>query len=243
MDCESLLGGFVSDRARRCEIIFPEGETTTFGFEDCEEVCCAPDLEFDDSGGETLIPSVGVGGVMKVVGALDRFDGAASWVVTMRFRAAPLSCGLVDCASSSECNWGGEAWRGASSTLSWRFFPPKSEPMPPPLVFGLAGSFAPSGSPAILGEVALRAGAKASLSLPTGETARLFAAVWMVLLCSVGGSSAEVVAESVRLAFLAASTESIVSEAMRGEERVRRPAWDWCGDMPGRLGGWLKMVG
>jgi hypothetical protein len=33
--------------------------------------------------------------------------------------------------------------------------------------------------------------------------------------------------------------ESMVSEAMRGEDRVRRPACEWCGDMPGRRSGEL----
>jgi hypothetical protein len=33
------------------------------------------------------------------------------------------------------------------------------------------------------------------------------------------------------------SVEPSVSEAIRGEESVKRPACDWCGDMPGRLRG------
>lgn len=107
MDCESLLGGLVTDRARRCEIMFPEGETTTLGF-DCAGLCCAEDLELVDSVGEAVCPSVGVGGVMKVVGASDKWGvGAAIWV-TIRFGAGPLS-DVVDCVSSPECNCGGEA--------------------------------------------------------------------------------------------------------------------------------------
>lgn len=37
--------------------------------------------------------------------------------------------------------------------------------------------------------------------------------------------------------------ESIVSEAIRGDDSVKRPACDWCGEMPGRLsGGGLQRV-
>lgn len=65
----------------------------------------------------------------------------------------------------------------------------------------------------------LRVGAKACLSLPTGETARLLA----------GLEAVEVGVVSVRVALVTVSSEaseSSVSEAMRGEDRVRRPAWE-----------------
>jgi hypothetical protein len=45
--------------------------------------------------------------------------------------------------------------------------------------------------------------------------------------------------ESTRVASVADPTESIVSDAMRGEESVKSPACDWCGDMPGLFGGGL----
>lgn len=55
------------------------------------------------------------------------------------------------------------------------------------------------------------------------------------------------VSESTRVASVVAvaeaeraeSRESMVSEVMRGEERVSSPACDWCGDMPGRRTGEL----
>ena len=47
----------------------------------------------------------------------------------------------------------------------------------------------------------------------------------MVLACLAGTSSVDVT-DSARLTLVAVSTESMVSEAMRGEDRVRSPAWD-----------------
>jgi hypothetical protein len=49
--------------------------------------------------------------------------------------------------------------------------------------------------------------------------------------------------ESTRVASVSVADEvgeSSVSEAMRGEDRVRRPAWEWCGEMPGRRSGELS---
>lgn len=90
-----------------------------------------------------------------------------------------------------------------------------------------------------MGEGGPREGAKAPFSRPTGETPRLLCATSNVFACRMVGSSAEVT-ESARLAW-AESTESSVSEAMRGEDSVRRPACDWCGDMPGRFSGGLQV--
>jgi hypothetical protein len=59
----------------------------------------------------------------------------------------------------------------------------------------------------------------------------------MLLACWIWASWAEVT-DSSRVT-RAVSTESIVSEAIKGEDRVKRPAWDWCGDMPGRFRGGL----
>lgn len=56
--------------------MFPEGETTTLGF-DCVVVCFGVVLELVDSVGEGVRASVGVGGVMNVVGASDKFGGVA----------------------------------------------------------------------------------------------------------------------------------------------------------------------
>lgn len=62
-----------ADRTRLCDIIFPEGETTTLGF-DCEGLCLVPIFELVDSVGEGSLASVGVGGVTKVVGASDEVE-------------------------------------------------------------------------------------------------------------------------------------------------------------------------
>jgi hypothetical protein len=81
---ESLLGGFAAERARRCDIIFPEGETTTLDF-GCEE----PWLELAvELAGEAGLASVGVGGVTSVVGASTVFGGVAGSCVMIRLGAA-----------------------------------------------------------------------------------------------------------------------------------------------------------
>jgi hypothetical protein len=107
---------------------------------------------------------------------------------------------------------------GSSRTLCSRFFPPNSDPIPPALVPDLTLSVSPPG----LGEAVRRVGVKASFSLPTGETPRLCGVVSLVL----------VVAKE--------STESTVSEVIRGDERVSSPACELCGDMPGRRCGELR---
>jgi hypothetical protein len=77
MEFESLLGGFVAERARRCDIIFPEGETTTLGF-DCVLVCFVPVFPLAvDPAGDAGLASVGVGGVTNVVGVSTRLGGVA----------------------------------------------------------------------------------------------------------------------------------------------------------------------
>ena len=124
---------------------------------------------------------------------------------------------------------------GPSRTLCSRFFPPNNDPMPPALLPDLTLSVSPPG----LGEAVRRVGVKASFSLPTGETPRLGGAVslvWAELL------SVEV-SESTRVASVVVakeSSESTVSEVIRGEERVSRPACELCGDMPGRRSGELR---
>ena len=97
-DCESLLGGFVADRTRLCDIMFPEGDTTTSEFE-LVGARFALLLEAVDSVGEGSLPSIGVGGVMKVVGASDGLRlRVFNWVL-MRFGCVALSNGLP-CVSS-----------------------------------------------------------------------------------------------------------------------------------------------
>ena len=199
--------------------------------------CVAADLglwsECIDSVGEDAFPSVGVGGVMKVVGASIKFEDAAGRLaVTIRLGAADRGDGL-DRVSPSMRICGGEAGRESSATLASRFFAPKNDPIPPPLVLGLAGSVSvlTLGTTGVV--VVLRLGVNASLSFPTGDTPRLFPETSVVLAGLALLSSVETREfTSVESAELA---ELTVSEAMRGEESVKRPAWDWCGEMPGRF--------
>lgn len=86
MACESLLGIFdpESDLTRRCEIMFPEGETTTLEF--------TPDALNGLLGtGERswdCLRSTGVGGVTTVAGvAVSPFFGGVLGVVARRGRS------------------------------------------------------------------------------------------------------------------------------------------------------------
>jgi hypothetical protein len=196
-----------------------------------------PFLECVESVGEGAGPSTGVGGVTKVVGASTVFGGVAGFWVMIRLgpNGRREAVGFV-----SDPVWicGGEATMGSSRILCSRFFPPNSEPMPPALVPDLTLSASPPG----LGEAERRVGLKASFSLPTGDTPRLLGVVSSVLAVLVEPSSVDV-SESTRVAsvavvaVIAESTESIVSEVIRGEESVRSPACELCGDMPGRRTG------
>ena len=107
MELESLLGGFVAERTRLCDIMFPEGETVTLGF-DCEVLCFTLSLELVENVGEDAFPSVGVGGVMKVVGASARFGGVAGSWVMIRLGAVERR-EVVDCVCSPVCICVGEA--------------------------------------------------------------------------------------------------------------------------------------
>lgn len=114
---------------------------------------------------------------------------------------------------------------GPSRTLVSRFFPPKSEPSAP----GLVPDLTLSASGPVLGEAERRVGLKASFSLPTGDTPGLLGAVSTVLACVAGTSWADV-SESAGAAsavVAAESSESIVSEVIKGEERVSSPACDY----------------
>jgi hypothetical protein len=234
-DCDSLLGGFVADRTRLCAIMFPEGDATTLDF-DCAAVEVGPWSECVDSVGEDVFPSVGVGGVMKVLGASMRFgDAAGRFVVTMRLGADDRGDGL-ERVSPSMSICGGDTRTESSTGLASRFLAPKNDPIPPPLVLGLAVSVSPAATLGTIGLVAvLRLGANASLSFPTGDTALLFADKSLLL----AGRSVPSSVETWEFTSVASAewAESTVSEVMRGEERVKRPAWDWCGEMPGRFCG------
>jgi hypothetical protein len=131
VELESLLGGLVDDRTRLCDIMFPEGETVTLGL-GCEVPGFALSLELVEKVGEEALPSVGVGGVIRVVGAPARFGGVAGSWVMMRLGAVERS-EVVDRVCSPLCICGGEAWKDSSSTLVSRFFPPNKAPSPPPL--------------------------------------------------------------------------------------------------------------
>lgn len=112
----------------------------------------------------------------------------------------------------------------SSSTLCSRFFPPKSAPIPP----APEPDLALSASPPDLGEAGRRVGLKASFSLPTGDTPRLLDVMSIVLACLTDPSLLDVdkPAREASAAVVAGSTESIVSEVIRGEESVRSPACD-----------------
>jgi hypothetical protein len=152
VELESLLGGFVAERTRRCDIMFPEGDTIMLGF-DCEGVCLVPALELVvDAVGDGGFASVGVGGVTNVVGASTRFGGVTGVRLTILFGA--LAGRLeVDCVLWPSCICGGDACGSVSSKiLEARGLPPKSVPNVPPLVFGLELD----GLPAVFGEVERR---------------------------------------------------------------------------------------
>jgi hypothetical protein len=83
MELESLLGGLVAERARRCDIMFPEGDTVTFEF-GWEEPCLELPVEL---AGDAGLISVGVGGVTSVVGASTAFGGVAGICVIIRLGA------------------------------------------------------------------------------------------------------------------------------------------------------------
>jgi hypothetical protein len=202
---------------------------------DCELVCF-PSFECVECVGDEPFPSVGVGGVTSVVGASTRFGGVAGSVVMIRFGATADLRDVVDRVCSPVCIDGGEACKGWSKMLVSRFFPPNSEPRAPLLVLGRTGS----ASPPALGAAAVdrRVGAKASFNLPTGDgdTPLLLAATSIV--CAWRRCASSVAAtESTGATSVADPSESIVSDAIRGEDSVRRPACDWCGEMPGLLGG------
>lgn len=183
MEWESLLGGFVADRARLCDIIFPEGETTTLGF-----AVCTPFLAFDaDPAGEAGFASVGVGGVTSVVGASTKFGGVAGSSVTMSLgvMTGREEEGRTSFAAGSG---GGDACKGESSTvmLVSRFLLPKNVPKPL-LVLG-RGLSAVSTTDFWVKERFV-VGVKASFSLRPGEVPRLETATskvwaWRGVACS-----------------------------------------------------------
>jgi hypothetical protein len=87
IELDNLLGGFVAERTRRCDIIPPEGETTILGF-DCVVLCFELFLPLElDVAGDGGLASVGVGGVTKVDGVSTRLGGVAGSVVTILFGA------------------------------------------------------------------------------------------------------------------------------------------------------------
>lgn len=108
MELDNLLGGFVAERTRLCDIIFPEGDVTMFGF-DGEGPCFAPDFELAvDPVGDAGFASVGVGGVTSVVGASTTFGGVAGICVMMRF-GADVGRDGVDWVSGLSYMLGGDA--------------------------------------------------------------------------------------------------------------------------------------
>lgn len=178
--------------------------------------------------GEDGFPSVGVGGVTSVVGASTRFGGVAGiWVMILL--GAVDRREVVELVASPVCMEGGDAYRGSSRTFVSRFFPPNNEPSAP-LEAG-RGTWA---LVSVLGNVDLFVGVNASFSFPTGfgETLRLLPGVISTVVECRRETSGADVTESGGVASVD-STESIVEEAIKGEESVRSPAWDWWGEIPG----------
>jgi hypothetical protein len=89
--------------------MFPEGETVTLGF-DCEDACFPASFELVEWVGEAGFPSVGVGGVTKVVGASERLGGVAGSWVMIRLGAVDRR-EAADCVCSPVRICGGEAWK------------------------------------------------------------------------------------------------------------------------------------
>jgi hypothetical protein len=104
IEFDSLLGGFVDERARRCDIMFPEGDTVTFGF-GWDEPCLELPTELV---GDAGLMSVGVGGVTSVVGASTVFGGVAGICVMIRLGVIDGNVG-VECVSLLAYSCGGEA--------------------------------------------------------------------------------------------------------------------------------------
>jgi hypothetical protein len=144
----------------------------------------------------------------------------------------------ADCVSSEVCI------RGCSSrTLDPRleldppFLPTPPNRLPrPPLDPDLADSL----SPTIFGDVARRVGANASLSLPTGDGLRFCSEGAPRVLACLGasvssfGEGSVVVQREVE--------DSTVWEDIKGDEVVRYPICDWCGESEGRIGGLSRNV-
>lgn len=174
-DCmfESLLGPRLADPdlALRWDIIFPEGEVTTFEF----ELTGSDDPRSRlDGGNRGALKSVGVGGVLTIVGATSPaggVDGAdcSSTVVILAVRGrSGVATTAGDGAIGTVFDRSGNRFPKREDTLPRRLLPSKAKDVVEPpncrpltfrsgLVSGLADFF----------------GLSASRNLPTGEGERL----------------------------------------------------------------------
>ena len=174
--------------------------------------------------GEGGLGPVGVGGVTRVVGASCKFGGVAGVVVMILSGVEVTRAGRA-LVPGVTCICG-----GSSKVLDPRrepnpdFFPtpPNRPPRPPPLVPDLTGSV----SAVSFSDVDLLVGAKASLSLPTGDGLRFAVEVGSSVLACFGASMPSMSGvESARL--VVDGLEPIVSEAIKREEVVRYPVCEW----------------
>ena len=167
---ESLLGPSVADPdlTLRCDIMFPEGDVTTPGF----DVAGSDDPRSRVNEKRGLLGSVGVGGVLTIIGAALSPGGGVlgaelvfiCWILAVRGRSGEevTAIGCVDCRSGNMAPiLDATLPRPFSPVLSFSFkF--KSDPTPPP--------------PALFSRLLLspdpRLGLRASFNLPTGEGER-----------------------------------------------------------------------
>jgi hypothetical protein len=233
---DNLLGPSAAelDLTRRCDIIFPEGEVTTFAF-------LAVGSEFTLSRPELnrFSPkSVGVGGVLTIVGALERSLGGGVCGVAFVSMDWGLECSglsgdefpeLVCCPCLSNI---------LDTTLPRLLLFPRfsldaaPDPLPPTFRSGLPLGLAP------------RRGLKASFNLPTGDGDRR---------CELSGGARRLLSATNDIAEPEAATSLVwcddsnsevtpsnvcvisgtIDVCSRGEEDVRYPMWDACVDNVG----------
>lgn len=175
---ESLLGPNVTpepDRLRRCDIMFPEGEVTTFGFVPAPEVGRSGDFDsLLENRGEPKADSVGVGGVFTMIGADLSVDGGVRGVALVSIAGILAVRGrsgddVTEPKAVCEEVLSGNIEPSRDATLPRRFsakvvasFVATAAAAPPALRSGLVFGLVPF------------LGVNASLNLPTGDGVRFW---------------------------------------------------------------------
>jgi len=146
------------DLTLRCDIIFPEGEVMTLGF----VVMGSDEPRLRLSGNRGTLESVGVGGVLTIMGAMSPGGGVCGAA------CVSIGCGVFAVRGRS----GEEFVDGSGDCLSGNIAPILDATLPR-LLSGMFFSFtcnsAPPPSRLLLGLVARRPGRKASFNLLPGE--------------------------------------------------------------------------